>query len=87
MCRRVESPMAAMKKSNGGIRILRDYRKLNALTIAGKYPIPDMSDHFNELGNANVSTTMDAKSRSWQVNLDEPSRDYTALSCKFGLSR
>lgn len=63
------SPMAApvffIKKKNGDLRLVQDYRRLNAMTIRDAYPIPLFEDLFARFGGARWFSKMDIR---WGYN-------------------
>jgi len=42
--------------------VVIDYRKLNKLTVDDKYPLPNISDLFDQLGKCEYFTTLDLAS-------------------------
>jgi hypothetical protein len=58
-----KSPMAApfffVKKKDGSLRPVQDYRVLNAMTVKNKYPLPLISDLINQLRSAKYFTKLD----------------------------
>jgi hypothetical protein len=64
-----KSPMAApvffVKKKDGRLRLVQDYRKLNEMTIKNRYPIPLVSDLVNKLRHASYFTKLDIR---WGYN-------------------
>ena len=58
-----KSPMAApvffIKKKDGSLRLVQDYRALNAKTVKNVYPLPLISDLINHLRGACYFTKLD----------------------------
>jgi hypothetical protein len=58
-----KSPMASsvffIKKKNGELQLIQDYRKLNDITIKNCYPLPLAADIINWLQNAKIFTNFD----------------------------
>ena len=48
----LSSPVFFIKKKDGGLRLVQDYRALNAMTVKNKYPLPLISDLINQLHGA-----------------------------------
>lgn len=61
-------------------RLVIDFKKLNSITIADKYPIPDITMMIQNLGNAQVFSTVDLESGFHQILIREQDREKTAFS-------
>lgn len=59
------SPVFFVKKKDGKLRFVQDYRKLNAVTIKNRYPLPLASDIINRLTKAKIFTKFDVR---WGYN-------------------
>src|SRR5882762_8822206 len=59
------SPFFFVKKKDGKLRPVQDYRQLNSLTVKNQYPLPLISDVVNKLKNARVFTKFDVR---WGYN-------------------
>jgi hypothetical protein len=61
--RRSKSPYAAsfffIKKKNGKLRPVQDYRPINEWTIKNRYPLPLIPQLIDRLGDAELITTVD----------------------------
>jgi hypothetical protein len=64
-----KSPMAApvffIKKKDGSLQLVQDYRALNSKTIKNVYPLPLISDLINHLRGARYFTKLDVR---WGYN-------------------
>ena len=64
-----KSPMASpfffVKKKDGSLRPVQDYRKLNEMTIKNHYPLPLISELINKLRGARYFTKLDVR---WGYN-------------------
>src|SRR5918999_558660 len=64
-----KSPMASpfffVKKKDGKLRPVQDYRKLNKITVKNAYPLPLISDLLNQLRGARYFTKLDVR---WGYN-------------------
>ena len=64
-----KSPMASafffVKKKDGSLRPVQDYRKLNEMTIKNRYPLPLISELVNKLRGASYFTKLDIR---WGYN-------------------
>ena len=74
------SPVVPVKKKDGTIRLCVDYRKLNAVTRADKFPIPNLSDAVFGLHGMCYFTALDLSKGYYQFPIDKQSRKYTAFS-------
>lgn len=76
------------KKSDGSCekdwRVVVDYRKLNEATIGDAYPIPNIIDILDRLGNSQYFSTIDLASGYHQIEVDPSDRHKTAFSTNFG---
>ena len=64
-----KSPMAApvffIKKKDGSLHLVQDYRALNAVTVKNKYPLPLISELVSQLRGARYFTKLDVR---WGFN-------------------
>ena len=64
-----KSPMASpfffVKKKDGALRPVQDYRVLNTMTVKNKYPLPLITDLINQLRGAKYFTKFDVR---WGYN-------------------
>ena len=51
--------MFFIKKKDGSLRLVQDYRALNAITVKNKYPLPLISELINKLQGARYFTKLD----------------------------
>jgi transposase InsO family protein len=82
-CRsKYNSPLFCVAKKNGGLRIVQDFRALNAKTLEDKYSMKDIAECINEIGQSGSSlfTTIDLTAGFWQMLLEPKSRPYTAFT-------
>src|SRR3979490_3054737 len=67
--RPLKSPMAApvffIKKKEGSLRLMQDYRRLNAMTIKNQYPLPLIPELINHIRGAKYFTKLDVQ---WGYN-------------------
>jgi hypothetical protein len=82
------SPWAAalrvVHKPDTTIRITIDYKPLNKVIVADKYPLPAISDLYTKLAAARYFSKIDMKAAYHQVPVDERSIPLTAFICEFG---
>jgi len=64
-----KSPMAALvffiKKKNGSLQLVQDYRVLNSMTVKNKYSLPLISELVSQLRGARYFTKLDVR---WGFN-------------------
>ena len=86
-----ESPWAApvvlVPKKDGKIRLCVDYRRLNAITVSDKYPMPRIEDLIHQAKNTKFMTTLDMRAGYHQVKVRECDKDKTAFTTPFGIFR
>ena len=74
------SPIVPVRKKDGSLRMCIDYRALNKVTKADRFPIPNMNDLIFGLHGMQYFTTLDLKKGYYQVPLEPESMEYTAFS-------
>lgn len=77
-------PKKADKDGKKRWRMVIDYRKLNEITVPDKYPLPNVTEVLDQLGNARYFSVLDLHSGFLQIPLDEQSRYLSAFSTPFG---
>ncbi|KAF7344711.1 TY3B-TY3B protein [Mycena venus] len=70
---------------NGKPRLVVDYRKLNAATIADEFPIPCQSEIIQALSGSQVLSSFDALAGFNQVEMDDDTKEKTAFRSHRGL--
>ena len=55
------------KPRSEALRIVLDYRFMNAQTVRDAYPLPNLQDGLAQLGPCRVFNKLDLKSGFWQV--------------------
>jgi hypothetical protein len=59
------SPVFFIKKKDGSLRFVQDYRKLNSMTIKNRYPLPLLPDMMSRISGAKYFTKLDVR---WGYN-------------------
>ena len=59
------APVFFVKKKDGGLRLVQDYRALNAMTVKNKYPLPLIPELIAKLRGAKYFTKLDVR---WGFN-------------------
>ena len=82
--RKSSSPWAIavvlVQKKDGSLRFCIDFRHLNAHTNKEVYSLPCIDETLDCLGAVHIFTLLDLKSRYWQVEIDDDSRELTAFT-------
>ena len=56
------SPLLIVRRRDGSIRITVDYKRLNAVSIVGKWPLPRIDEVLDALGEGKLYSTFDLMS-------------------------
>ncbi len=78
------SPPLPVRKKDGSIRIVVDYRKLNQVTEDEPFYMPSTEEILARLGAAHYLSKLDLAKGFHQIPMAEESSKYTAFACKFG---
>ena len=73
------SPILALKKKDGSLRLAIDYRRLNAISKFDAHPTPKVSEILCNLDQAKIFSKLDFKSGYYQVPLRACDREKTAF--------
>ena len=79
------SPVVMVKKKDGSLRFCVDFRQLNEATVKDAHPIPHINDLLNALHGDRWFSTLDLKSRYWEVPIQEQDKEKTAFRTSSGL--
>ena len=79
------SPFFFIKKKNGKLRPVMDYRKLNEITIKNKYPLPIIQELLDLLADAIYFSLMDIDTGYNNILMDEKSRKLAAFVTNLGM--
>ncbi|KAF8753952.1 hypothetical protein RHS01_06575 [Rhizoctonia solani] len=79
------APVMFVKKSDGSLRLVVDYRKLNDVTHKNVYPLPRQDDLMAKLRHAKMFTKLDLRWGYNNVWIKEGDEWKTAFRTKYGL--
>ncbi|GKU09172.1 unnamed protein product, partial [Fusarium langsethiae] len=78
-------PVMFVPKKNGKLRLVVDYRRLNALTIKDRTPLPLITELKDRLQGKQVFTALDLKGAYNLIRIKKGDEWKTAFRTKFGL--
>ncbi|MES9883969.1 MAG: reverse transcriptase family protein, partial [Sedimenticola sp.] len=79
------SPLVYVRKKDGTTRPCVDYRKVNAVSKADAFPLPNITDCLDSLSGSSLFSCVDLQSGYWQVEVEESDKPKTAFVCRKGL--
>ena len=87
--RKSKSPYASafffIKKKDGKLRPIQDYRKLNQHTIRNKYPLPLIPELISQVKDANIFSKFDIHWGYNNIRIKEGDQHKAAFKTKYGL--
>ena len=78
------APILFVPKPDGSMRLCVDYRQLNKLTIANKYPLPLMTELRDRVAGATIFTNPDLKDGSHFLQIKEGDEWKAAFRTRYG---
>jgi hypothetical protein len=79
------APVVVVEKKDGSKRLCIDYRDLNKITKADRYPLPRIDELLETFRTANWFTTLDLASGYWQVEMSDQDIEKTTFITHQGL--
>ena len=79
------APVVLVKEKDGSSRFCIDYRKLNEITMKESYSLPRIDTTLDTFAGSNWFSTLNLKSRYWQVEWQKEDREKTAFTTGNGL--
>ena len=80
----IGAPVLFVKKKDGSLCMVVDYRKLNNVTRKDRYPLPRINDLIDRLGNASVFTKIDLRNAYHLLRIKEGDEWKTAFRTRYG---
>jgi len=74
-----------VRKKDGKLQPVQDYRKINAITIRNQYPLPLITDLIRDLSNAHIYTKLDVRWGYNNVRICEGDEHKAAFKTRYGL--
>ena len=80
----IGAPVLFVKKKDGSLRMVVDYRRLNAVSRKDRYPLPRINDLLERLGRASVFTKIDLRNAYHLLRIKEGDEWKTAFRSRYG---
>lgn len=77
-------PIVIASKKDGTPRFCVDYRTLNKVMKADRWPIPLIEEILDELKGSSIFSTLDLFTGYWQVQVAEQCKEMTTFICREG---
>ena len=78
------APVLFVKKNDGSLRMVIDYRALNKKTVKDRYPVPRINELVDDLGKLNYFSKMDLSGGFYQIRMHEGHEWKTAFTTPDG---
>ena len=78
------SPILFVKKNDGALRMVVDYRTLNKQTVKNRYPLPRIDDLFDQLAGSTIFSSLDLAQGDHHIRKSEEDAPKTAFRTPFG---
>jgi len=81
------SPSFAIKKKNGSVRIVTDFRKLNSMIVRHPYPLPKLLDIFARVDGFTHATALDLSMGFYHIPLSPSAQQLCTTVLPWGKYR
>ena len=78
------APIIFVPKKDGSMRLCVDYRKLNAITVKNRYPLPLVSEMLDRFGKAKIFTKLDVRNAYHRIRIRPGDEWKTAFKTRYG---
>ena len=78
------APLLFVKKSDGSLRLVLDYRLLNAKTVRNRFPLPRIDMLLDRLTHSRWFSKIDLRTGFYQLGMSEECIHKTAFSTPYG---
>jgi hypothetical protein len=82
------APFAALilfvRKANGQLRLCVNYRKLNAVIVKDRFPLPLIDETIARLSKAKVFTKLDVRAAFNRIRMHPDSKELTTFRTRYG---
>ena len=78
------APVMFVKRLDGKLRLVVDFRGLNKVIVKNRYPLPLIPDMLGRLHKAKIFTKIDLRNAYHQVRVKEGDEWKTAFRCREG---
>jgi hypothetical protein len=72
------------KKSDGGLRLCIDYRRLNSITVKDRTPLPNIKEMQDRLAGAKFFTKLDLRDGFYNIMIHPDDQHKTAFRTRYG---
>ncbi|KYO28055.1 hypothetical protein Y1Q_0014229 [Alligator mississippiensis] len=79
------SPMVVVPKTDGLIQLCIDYHKVNEITMFNAFPMPQVDDILEKVGQARYISTLDLTKGYWQILMAAVDKEKMAFGTPWGL--
>jgi hypothetical protein len=78
------APVVFVAKADGTLRMCLDYRALNKITVKRRYPMPNITDLFDQRQGARVFSSLDLQQGYYQIRITPEDVEKTAFFTPLG---